>query len=93
MTCGNVLSGLTGVIVLVLASAAEIHAGDESDWRLEILKEEGLPTETAALQSLQSGFQTTPERLEKAVGKLGADEFKTREQVQREIVLLVLLRY
>lgn len=79
---------LTGGIVSVLVYAADIHAGDESDWRLEILKEEGVQPETAALQALQDGFQMTPERLEKAVAMLGDDEFKTREQAQRDIILI-----
>lgn len=88
MTCGNVLLGLTGVIALGLANTAQIHAGEERDWRLEILKEEGVPSETAALQALQDGFELTPARLEKSLANLGADDFKTREQAQREIILL-----
>lgn len=82
------MPGWTGVLALVLAATAEIHAADQADWRLEILKEEGIQPETAALQALQDGFQMTPERLEKAVAMLGEDEFKTREHAQREIVLI-----
>lgn len=77
-----------GVLALVLVTNANIHAGDQSDWRLEILKEEGIQSETTALKALHDGFQITPERLEKAVTMLGSNDFKTREQVQREIVLL-----
>jgi hypothetical protein len=79
---------LLGVVALALAATANIHAADQSDWRLEILKEEGIQPETAALKASQDSFQMTPERLEKAVAMLGGDDFKTREQAQREIILI-----
>lgn len=88
MSWGKIAPELLGIVALVLATTAKARAGEVGDWRLEILTEQGVPTETAALQKLRNGCQMTPERLKDAIAGLGADEFTSREQAQREILLM-----
>lgn len=69
--------------LLAVASAQE-----ETDWRLELLKESGLSAETEALEKLQKGQCHPDGDLEKKVQQLGSEEFKQREQAQKEILLM-----
>lgn len=61
-------------------------AGDDSDWRLELLRKEGISSETSSLQKLEKGFVVSNSILEAAVAQLGAETFATREEAQREIL-------
>ena len=86
MTWGVLLSALSGIAALglfVLAAAAE-----ESDWRLDLLKAEGISSETAALKDWTKKLDVSTDHLEGAIGRLGAEDYATREQAQREIVLM-----
>lgn len=69
--------------LLALASAQEV-----TDWRLELLKESGLSAETEALEKFQKGLSKPDGNLDKLVQQLGSEEFKQREQAQKEILLM-----
>jgi len=56
------------------------------DWRLELLSREKVSSETHALQEMEKQFTPSEEGLEKAVSRLGAEDFHTREQAQHEIL-------
>ena len=73
---------------IVLLAAALASADDVGDWRLELLAEEGLSQETANLLELREKFEMSPDRLEKAVGMLGAEAFAEREQAGRDLLLM-----
>jgi hypothetical protein len=74
---------LTTSALLAFASAQEVD-----DWRLELLKESGLSAETEALEKFQKGLSQPDGNLDKMVQQLGSEEFKEREQAQKEILLL-----
>jgi hypothetical protein len=67
---------------------AAASAQEATDWRLELLKESGLSTETEALEKFQKGTTLPDGGLEKKVQQLGSEEFKQREQAQKEILLM-----
>jgi hypothetical protein len=77
---------LAGVVALGLAAFAA--ADEASDWRLELLKAEGISTETSALQKLEKRFSVSNDLLAQAISQLAAEKFATREQAQREILLM-----
>jgi len=77
-----------GVVALMLAAIVIAAEEDVADWRPELLEDEGISLSTDALQELQKGFEISSDRLEKALVQLGADEFVTREQAQRDILLM-----
>lgn len=77
---------LAGVVALGLATFAS--AEEASDWRLELLKAEGISTETSALQKLEKRFTVSNDLLAQAIDQLAAEKFATREQAQREILLM-----
>ena len=74
--------------IAALGLPAFALAGEDSDWRLEFLKGEGLSTETSSLEKLEKGFVISTEVLTAAVSRLGAEDFATRAQAQREILLM-----
>lgn len=73
---------LFSVLLFAAASAEEI-----TDWRLEVLKENGLSSETKALEEFQNGLGGSGEELDQWVRQLGSREYQKREQAQKEILL------
>lgn len=76
---------LAGFVAVLLSGNEVVSGEDAMDWRLQLLAEEGVPDETSGLLKMQAGFVVSAERLENAVGRLGADQFATREQAECEI--------
>jgi hypothetical protein len=65
-----------------------VFADELGDWRLELLKEQGLPTETEALERLQKEQAHSLEGFEQAITQLGSEKFKEREEAQKKIELM-----
>ena len=70
-------------VLAVTGMAAEDVA---VDWRLELLSRERVSPETPALQEMEKQFTPSEEALKNALGRLGAEDFHTREQAQHEIL-------
>jgi hypothetical protein len=75
-------------LLITSALLAVASAQEAADWRLELLKESGLSAETEALEKFQKGLSQPDGDLTKMVQQLGSEEFKQREQAQKEILLL-----
>jgi hypothetical protein len=67
---------------------AVVSAEETADWRLELLEESGLPAEMDAMEKFQNGLSHSGACLDQMVEKLGSEEYKQREQAQKEILLL-----
>jgi len=76
----------TSVLMAVLAATGMAAEKVAVDWRLELLSRERVSAETPALQEMEKRFTPSEEGLENAVGRLGAEDFRTREQAQHEIL-------
>lgn len=78
---GNTMCLIT--LGLTFASAEET-----GDWRLEFLKDQGFSTETEALEKLQKDHAHPLEGFDQALGQLGSEKFKEREEAQKKIELM-----
>jgi hypothetical protein len=67
---------------------AAASADQKADWRLELLKESGVSAETDALQKFENDIRNSETSLDQLVSNLSAEEYKQREQAQKEILLL-----
>jgi len=67
--------------------SAVLTAEETVDWRLELLKEHGLPAETEALKKFLDGVNRPETNLDQLVRQLGSDQYKQREQAQQAILL------
>lgn len=66
---------------------AVLTAEETVDWRLELLKENGLPAETEALKEFLDGISQPEANLDQLLRQLGSDDYKQREQAQQAILL------
>ena len=71
-------------------SAVPARAAGEApaDWRVELLAQEGVSLETSDLETFRQRYKTSPALLNDAVAKLGDERYATREQAQRDILLM-----
>lgn len=76
---------LVGLWFGVLGSS---HADEPRDWRLDLLAEEKIPTDTASLKVLSQNYRVSEESLQRAVSQLNADQYAKRQQAQNELLLM-----
>jgi hypothetical protein len=79
---------MKSMILIPSLSFALASAQEAADWRLELLKESGLSAETEALEKFQKSFTRPEGGLDQMLQRLGSNEFKQREQAQKEILLM-----
>lgn len=73
-------------LILILAGLGSAAlAGEHQDWRLQILKQEGLVLGDAKLPDFGNGIVPAEKRFLGLLDSLGAEDFATRESSQREI--------
>jgi hypothetical protein len=88
---GNTQRGAVKRFAILVSSVSGLvcaFAEEAGDWRLELLKEKGLPSETAALEAFRKGREASGESLDNAIQRLASEEFAMREQAQKEILLM-----
>ena len=76
----------TSVLMVVISASGMAEENVAVDWRLELLSRENVSSETPALQEMEKRLTPSEEGLEIAVARLGAEDFRTREQAQQEIL-------
>lgn len=70
----------------ILLATPWIAMAAPEDWRLQLLKEEGISADDASLNSLLGRGKATESQFVEWVPKLGAEEFATREQAEKSIL-------
>lgn len=82
------LRRLSNSMCLITLGLTFASAEETGDWRLEFLKDQGFSTETEALEKLQKDHVHPLAGFEQALGQLGSEQFKEREEAQKKIVLM-----
>lgn len=72
---------MAGLLSAVLAAEETVV-----DWRLELLKENGLPAETEALKNFLDAINRPGTTLDQSLRQLGSEDYKEREQAQQAIL-------
>ncbi len=71
-----------------MLSGLSVHAEISDDWRFQLLKEQGMSSETSALEKFQQSLTKPGEALDRALKQLGSEKFDEREQAQKELQLM-----
>jgi len=72
------------IVALANLSLREVRA-ETTDWRLELLKNNGQSDDTEALQKIQKSFEFSKDKLMAAYEMLGAEAYPDRQQAEWEI--------
>jgi hypothetical protein len=59
----------------------------EEDWRIEMLNAHGFSGKTSELETLAGRYSEAEKGLDEELGRLGADDFQTRERAQATILM------
>ncbi|MFK7912005.1 MAG: hypothetical protein AB8F34_15595 [Akkermansiaceae bacterium] len=59
-----------------------------NDWRLQLLKEQGISSKTSELEKFQQNLAKPGKALNKAVKQLGSEDFMQREQAQNQLQMM-----
>lgn len=78
-------SWLFSAAILLLVGQILAFGDTPEDWRLEILQEEGISSDTAALLEMWESFKLSPQKLQSAYNQLGAKNYTERERAEWEI--------
>lgn len=71
-----------------LVAGSAVCAEPAEDWRLEILKESGISSETADMEKLQNNHGISAKDLDEKIKHLSSEKFAEREQAQKDIILM-----
>jgi hypothetical protein len=78
---------IPALLVLVWAlTAGAAPDSKKSDWRIDLLTEEGIEHSDEALKKAMAGTATSKPTFEAAYRNLAAEEFSEREQAERELL-------
>lgn len=86
MASGHIWVARMVAVWLIVASNA--CAEESSDWRIEILNEHGIPTDTAALEKKQKNHSISAEILNEKIKLLASEKFAEREQAQKDVLMM-----
>ena len=94
--CGSYLDWSMGLsktwvsymVAVALIVASNSYAEQASDWRIELLNEHGIPTDTAALEKSQKNHFISAEILDEKIKLLASEKFTEREQAQKDILVM-----
>lgn len=76
------------MVTIALIIASNASAEESGDWRIELLNEHGIPTDTAALEKSQKNHFISAEVLNEKIKLLASEKFTEREQAQKDILMM-----